>query len=458
VAEVAAPALPRAPREFWKLPPRAHDALGDDERARLLELTRDVLRLPTAPYAEDLQVRGVLAFAAARPGLKARLDVYGNGIVEWRGARAGPADARANEDTRAGASASARSSSRTRARSTGRTQLSLAYSAHLDHPGLLYDGKRGGAHAATLYGGVPLAYLPGAPVRFFELDGGTAIATARVAKAARDARGRVRVELREWIGRAARGTPGMWDLSPGRISGQRLHARVCDDLLGAVAILHVLDRLWRERSASALTGIFTRAEETGFVGCLGLLRSGALDPATRVIGLECSPQRASARPGRGPVVRVGDAASVFDPELSRALHAAASGMRTAVKDFVFQRALMDGGRCESTAYNAHGVRAGGACLALGNYHNCGSRGRGENGRIAPEWVDWGDHEGLCALLYAFAHSWNAAVHPAQPAAALEPLWRNGRAALATSARRMLRGARERRTDAAGRAVPTTGFS
>ncbi|TAJ23539.1 MAG: hypothetical protein EPO68_02830, partial [Planctomycetota bacterium] len=272
------------PREHWALPPRTHDALKADERARLLELVRDVLSRPTAPYAEDLQVRGVLAFAAARPGIRARLDAHGNAILEWKGKR---------------------------------RRAPLAYSAHLDHPGVELVGRVGRvgrAPVARLHGGVRATALVDAPVRFFDTRDGRAIATARV----RTVRERD-LELTDVRGELAPGAPGMWDLTPGRVRGTRLFARVCDDLLGAVAILFVLDRLWRERSDAGLIGVFTRAEETGFVGCLGLLRTRALRRDTRVIGLECSPQRASARPGRGAVVRVGDAASVFDPELSDAL-------------------------------------------------------------------------------------------------------------------------------------------
>lgn len=387
------------PSAHWALPPRAHDALTDAERARLLELTREVLSQPTAPYAEDLQVRGLLAFAAARPGIAARLDAHGNVILEWKGAG--------------------------RAKRRGPP---LAYSAHLDHPGVEAIGRRGRAHRARLHGGVRATALPGAPIRFFALDDGRATATARV----RAARGR-ELELTDVRGELAPGAAGMWDLTPGRLRGSRLHARVCDDLLGAVAILFVLDRLWRERSDAGLVGVFTRAEETGFVGCLGLLRARALSRDTRVIGLECSPQRASARPGRGAVVRVGDAASVFDPELTHALQRCVGELRAAVPGLAFQRALMDGGRCESTAYNAHGLRAGAACLALGNYHNCTPRGR-----LAPEWVEWTDLEGLAALLAEFALSWNTRATHAQARASLEPLWAGGRADLARSARRIRR--------------------
>jgi putative aminopeptidase FrvX len=385
------------PRERWVLPPRAHDALPDLERTRLLDLTREVLRRPTAPYAEDLQVRGLLEFAAARPGITARLDRHGNALLEWRGRRT-------------------------------RAPL-LAYSAHLDHPGVEFLGRRGGVLLGRLHGGVRSDVLPGAPLRFFSLEDGADTATARV-RAARRVGGNTELELVEMRGRSARGAPGMWDLGAGNVRGTRLHARVCDDLLGAVSILHVLDRLWRARSPARLLGVFTRAEETGFVGCLGLLEARALPDGTRVIGLECSPLRATARPGRGPVVRVGDAASVFDPELSQRLHAEAARLRAEIGGFGFQRALMDGGRCESTAYNARGVRAGAACLALGNYHNGSPRGR-----LEPEWVEWADHEGLAALLYEFALSWNAGANSAH-SAALAAQWRSGRAQLARSALRI----------------------
>jgi endoglucanase len=172
--------------------------------------------------------------------------------------------------------------------------------------------------------------------------------------------------------------------------------------MGAAAILAMLDRLARDDHDASVIGIFTRAEETGFAGCIGLCQSGLLDPKTAIVGLECSPRRATARVGHGPVIRVGDRLSVFDPELTLALQSAAERLVQRAPSFRFQRALMDGGSCESTAYNAWGLRAGAMCLALGNYHNCGA-----DGSIQPEFVDWNDFEGLVALMLESARGFGA---------------------------------------------------
>ncbi len=54
---------------------------------------------------------------------------------------------------------------------------------------------------------------------------------------------------------------------------------------------------------------------------------------------------------------------------------------------------MDGGTCEATAFLEAGYTAGGVCVALGNYHNCGA-----NGRIAAENIHEGDWRGLVRLI------------------------------------------------------------
>lgn len=387
---------------------RAHNpALSADERESLREATERLLARPTAPYAEDLVALEVARWAAERPELGLASRAGGNLLLEWPG--------------------------------RGRKTPPLAISAHLDHPGFHYVGQRSGAHVAHFHGGVPLKSMPGAAVRFFDASDGRTTALARVAEAARDGAGRVVVQLADFRGRAARGAPGMWDLPAARLSGRRLAARVCDDLLGAAAVLAVLDRARAESWARPVLGVLTRAEETGFVGCQALLRERALPAGSAVIGLECSPRRATARVGRGPVIRVGDAASVFDPALTHHLQECAAGLAERAPGFVFQRALMDGGRCESTAYNLWGVPAAGLCLALGGYHNVVDSGRAR-GSIGPEFVDWHDHEGLLALLLEAARRFGEAP-AARMRARLDGIWAAERELWSASARRI-----ERRLD------------
>ena len=405
-----APAPP--PRSRFELPTAHRGVLGADERALAMQHVRALLDTPTAPYAEDKQVEVVRAFARARPVLECAVDRHANVLLRWPGTRAvkGPV---------------------------------LAYSAHLDHPGFLYAGKRGRAHEATFHGGVPVRYLPGARARFFELATGEACATARVESVRRSGDDDV-CTLGDVAGELAPAAFGMWDLTPGVVRGTRLHARVCDDLMGAAAILSTLDWCIRVRHPAPLVGLFTRAEETGFVGCLGLLREKRLLRGLAVVGLECSPRRATAKVGLGPVVRVGDKQSVFSPRISERLHAAAVELHGANPDFVFQRALMDGGSCESTAYNALGVEAGALCLALGNYHNCGP-----GDRIAPEFVDWNDHESLIALMVAVARCWHVR-SASKIQARLKRIWKGEYNRLAVSARRIRAGAVSRRRQAAKR--------
>lgn len=395
---------PRA-RGALTLPTPGAGVLEPATRERLLEITREVLARPTAPYAEDLQVAYVRAFVRARPGLELRADRHGNLLVRWPG------------------------------RGRGKASTPLAFSAHLDHPGFRYLGRRAGVHRAEVHGGVPGRHAVGGDVAFFELETGATLARARVARVRATRGGRRTVELSRFEGKAPRGSFGTWDLAAARRRGTRLHARVCDDLMGVAATLTVLDVLREQRSPRPLLGIFTRAEETGFVGCQGLLRDGTLPKGTRVVGLECSPHRASARLGAGPVIRVGDAASQFDPDLGAELLRAARALRERLGAFPFQRALMDGGSCESSAYNAWGVPAGGLCLALENYHNAGEKGSLRGG-IAPEVVDWNDYEGLVALMLEVTRTLGAAAGSASMRGRLDSVWKRERALLAESSRRM----------------------
>ncbi|MBL8859027.1 MAG: hypothetical protein JNL28_11010 [Planctomycetes bacterium] len=363
--------LPAAPRSRFALPQTSIGGLPSKQRARALEFVRSLLESPTAPYFEDGPVSVVRRFARERAGLSLAEDEHANLIVRWPGSKRSRAPA-------------------------------LAFSAHLDHPGFHYSGVRGGVHTGRFHGGVPARFMPGARVRFHS-SSGSAHATAIVRAAENRGRDGIVAEFRDVRGKPARGSFGVFDLTDGVMRGTRLSSRVCDDLMGAAAILALLDHCVETNCTRAVTGVFTRAEETGFIGCVGLLESGLLAADTIMIGLECSPRRATAVVGEGPVVRVGDRQSVFDPMITAGIEAAARRVSTRVPGFGYQRALMDGGSCESTAYNAFGIQAGAMCLALGNYHNCGP---GET--IAPEFVDWNDFEGLVAIMIECSESFDAA--------------------------------------------------
>ena len=309
------------------------------------------MSLPTAPYHEHA-VRAAVAGYARQLGLAVRHDVAGNLIVRWEPRHPfHPAP--------------------------------LVFVAHMDHPG--FEAR--GPNRAEFLGGVPPAMFGGRPrVRFQTADG---VVRARV----RFARNK---QVTLTGGAALRGgEPGQWDLPAFQLRGDRLAAGGIDDVLGVVAGLAAVGEIVRRRVRTRVWCVFTRAEEVGFHGALIAARRGGIPRRALVLSLEMSRERPWTRPGAGPVIRVGDRLTVFDPGATLYLEHAA---RTA--KLPAQRCLMDGGTCEASAFAANGYRAGGLCLALGNYHNIGP-----GQRPAAEYVSARDLAGLVDLLVAAARQW-----------------------------------------------------
>lgn len=189
------------------------------------------------------------------------------------------------------------------------------------------------------------------------------------------------------------GAFAMWDLPACEITDGRLFSRACDDLVGCAAIVATLQQLEQAEAVASVYGLFTRAEEVGFVGAIALAKSGVLPKEVVVISLECSSERGgSCRMGDGAILRVGDRTSIFDPEVTGLLGDLARESKIAI-----QRCLMSGGTCEATAYQLYGYRCGALCVALGNYHNCGP-----DDRIEPEFVSLEDVRSLVALCVSVA--------------------------------------------------------
>ena len=81
---------------------------------------------------------------------------------------------------------------------------------------------------------------------------------------------------------------------------------------------------------------------------------------------------------------------MFDDGLTRWLSRVATHLAGPKGNrFAWQRRLMDGGTCESTAYQLYGYRSAALCVPLGNYHNMSERGR-----IAVESIRLSDLVGL----------------------------------------------------------------
>jgi putative aminopeptidase FrvX len=336
-----------------------------------LDILRSVLSLPTAPFREEAVVEHVRRFADAR-GLTFRRDKGGNVVLRYR---------------------------KTAAR--GRRPLRWVFAAHMDHPGFIAARRRGRTLWARFLGSVEKRYFPGSRARFFAPDGEIA-ATVESARKSPDGIG---LSVRLTLDRPANvppGTVGMWDFPPLRVRGRRLSARACDDLAGVASVLCAMDAIARRGLAADVTGLLTRAEESGFVGALVACRNRTVPHTALLVAIETSAAHVEAPLGSGVVVRVGDRMRTFDPSLTAHVDAVAKDIARHHRGFRHTRHLMPGGTCESTVYAAWGYTAAAVCIPLGNYHN-----RGRRDRIAPEQIDLGDFASLVQLLTGLAESQTA---------------------------------------------------
>jgi len=353
-----------------------------------LNTFRRIVDLPTAPFAERHVVAYIRDFVARRPALRMGTDTFGNLLVEYRPPR------------------------RPKGALRGRPIL---FAAHMDHPGFLAEAMIDATHVrAEWRGWVQARYFRNERIKFF-VDGRWIPAVIEGVIPYPSGKGprRATTSARSFgadsppMAVTARvstdvppGSIGMWNLPDAVIRGHRIHARVCDDTAGVAAILCALDALCRRGSPCPCYACFTRAEEVGFAGALGAVDARTLPQDALVVAVECSREIPGVALGDGPVLRVGDKASVFTPAVTAYGQVVAE--RLAVKDrsFRFQRKLMDGGTCESTAYCHYGYDATGICLPLVNYHNMD----GQRGRIAPESVDVRDFLNLVKWFIALAAS------------------------------------------------------
>jgi endoglucanase len=174
-----------------------------------------------------------------------------------------------------------------------------------------------------------------------------------------------------------------------------ISSRSIDDVLGCAVALETLRRAAAARIKTNLTVFLHRAEEVGFVGALDFARRGQASAYDSIVSIEASRSLPGARPGRGPVIRLGDKALLFDANLVALLDQAAVVVRK--KGMSVQRRRLLGGACEATAYQTFGYEAAGVALPLVNYHNgIGTR------RIAPEMVRVSNALGCVELLLAAA--------------------------------------------------------
>ncbi len=325
-----------------------------DAERWLSELTN----LPTASGLEAPVVRWVSDWAGERPDLETTVDSGGNVFV-------------------------------TQSRGAAAPVLAVA---HMDHPAFVITSDDG---SFEFRGGVDDAYFSDAAIRVVSRVGGP---LGRVVDYLPD----VRTGVAEFSGPVAPEDVAMWEFETTDPAPGRFNAPACDDLAGVAAALAALDRA-REIDGLGHFGVMlTRAEEVGLIGAIHAAKSQTIPAGARLLSIETSRELPHAPIGEGPIIRIGDRATVFDRELSNRV--ATSAERAGLRH---QRKLMDGGGCEATAFGAYGYRATGLCLALGNWHNRGNLAAVEAGDVDAavpmlEEISVDDFHGLVELLLVAA--------------------------------------------------------
>jgi endoglucanase len=327
----------------------------------------DLTSLPTAPFAEDRVIEYVEAFARARKRIRLSKDSFGNRLLELRGSSRGPR---------------------------------WVFVAHMDHPGFVADkmiDER--TLAAHFRGWVAIEYVRGTKVRFFDGDreiAGTVIEAEPTQHDRLAVPGRVKVRVN---GPVASGSPGMFDQGAARIRGKKLFSRGCDDIAGVASALTMLDEISRTKTKASVAVLLTRAEEEGFIGAIAsVLKPDLIRKDDRLISIETSAMQPVTPQGAGVILRVGDKTSIFNSQIMYFLYQQAMKLAEKDKTFKYQRALMPGGTCEATVFDAYGYACGAVCIPLGNYHNMDR----EKKKIGPEYIHLDDWRNMVRLFVQIA--------------------------------------------------------
>ena len=271
----------------------------------------------------------------------------------------------------------------------GRAGRAMVMAAHMDHPGFVIGRQEmERSWRADFLGGVPDRYFKkGLKLR---LQPGNFPATL----------GERRLKKKRSFDIHTKSLPevdprfAVWDLTPFRLKGRWIHGRACDDLIGLASALTTLALHRKGRKPVHAIAFVSRAEEVGFHGALMETLEKRLPKDPLVLSLETSSEMPPVRQGDGVIVRVGDRSSVFDSKVTRFLTAIAEKLKQGRSaDFRYQRALMQGGSCEGTAFQEFGYQTGALCVALGNYHNCG-----EQEQVREENIHLDDALGMVRLL------------------------------------------------------------
>jgi endoglucanase len=272
--------------------------------------------------------------------------------------------------------------------------------AHLDHPAFVVRKQIDEQHLELEFrGGVHDAYFVGSKIEVFDNEDNGYVGKVQSLDSKAKPFKIVVVKLQKPVaGILLKNDIARWHFKPPAVKNGLLHAPACDDLAGVAAAICALDKIKKLPALGNVGVLLTRAEEIGFVGAIAAAKHRSVTKTSRLLCLETSRTFPESPIGGGPILRVGDKTSVFGPELTNA----ATEIMNAQKNFSWQRKLMPGGTCESTAFCNFGYLSTCLCLALGNYHNMkdidGVLQKNKPAKVAPEVISVNDFHGLVEML------------------------------------------------------------
>ncbi len=356
-------------------------------------LLSELTSIPTAAGREQLVVKWIQAWVSRRRNVRCAFDRAGNMLI-------------------------------TRAARSGRKPriVPLFITAHLDHPAFVVrECMDDRSIELEFRGGVHDPYFDGAAIDIVDQRHRAHRATIRSLDAAAKPFKRVVAQLDKPASSIVAGDIGRWRFEHDkgrlpRIEKGLLFTHACDDLAAVAAALSAFDVIRNIRGCEHVGLLFTRAEEVGFIGAIAACKHKSVPKNARLICLENSRSFPHDSPiGAGPIVRVGDKMSVFEPTLTNQISMLMMEHQKHHPHFKYQRKLMPGGTCEATTFSTYGYQSTCLCLPLGNYHNMididGVLAGKWPARVGPEFISIDDYRGLIEMLIVCARKMDAADAP-----------------------------------------------
>lgn len=325
----------------------------------ILLIAKSFLNIPTAPFREHLIRDFIIQFCTERK-INYVQDDYGNIIV---------------------------------ALGKHTDKPILAFVAHMDHPGFIVENdSKDTTTTALFYGNWSPLEFNSAPIRIFSNQQRSVKACAdKWERAIEEGAWRAFMHVEDFVNQ---GDIGMWDFDPFKIEGGLLFSRNCDDSIGCILMLTLLDYYHKNQTDKTFRCIFTCAEEAGLHGAKYIASSKALPDKCIPISVETSRELPVAKIGDGVIIRVGDLKTIFSPEVTDTMVSIAKQIKVDDPHFLYQRKLMDGGQCEGSVFTLFDYRTGALSIPLGNYHNRNF----ETKMTEPEYVSINDVENACKLM------------------------------------------------------------